>query len=311
MKNRVSELFGIKYPIIQGGMVWHSGWELAAAVSNNGGLGLLAAGSMCPEELRENIQRCKNATDKPFGVNIPLLFAKVEENINVILEENVPIVFTSAGNPKTYTKSLQNEGIKVAHIVSSTKFAIKCEEAGVDAIVAEGFEAGGHNGRDETTTLCLIPNVKKHISKPLLAAGGIALGSQMRAVMCLGAEGVQIGSRFAATKEAYAHELWKEKITQLQEGDTLLTLKELAPTRLVRNDFFYQIEKLYQNGRNPQELDALLGKGSAKKGMLEGNLDEGELEIGQVSALIDEVLSVSKVFENLLAEFEASKEIYF
>lgn len=311
MKNRVSELFGIKYPIIQGGMVWHSGWELAAAVSNNGGLGLLAAGSMYPEELRENIQRCKNATDKPFGVNIPLLFAKVEETINVILEENVPIVFTSAGNPKTYTKSLQNEGIKVAHIVSSTKFAIKCEEAGVDAIVAEGFEAGGHNGRDETTTLCLIPNVKKHISKPLLAAGGIALGSQMRAVMCLGAEGVQIGSRFATTKEAYAHELWKEKITQLQEGDTLLTLKELAPTRLVRNDFFYQIEKLYQNGRNPQELDALLGKGRAKKGMLEGNLDEGELEIGQVSALIDEVLSVSKVFENLLAEFEASKEIYF
>ena len=303
-KNRITELFNIKYPIIQGGMIWHSGWRLASAVSNSGGLGLIGAGSMYPDILRENIQKCKAATDKPFGVNVPMLYPNMEEIMNIILEEGVKIVFTSAGNPKTYTETLQKEGLKVGHVVSSTKFAIKCEDAGVDAIVAEGFEAGGHNGRDETTTLVLIPNVKKHITKPLIAAGGIALGSQMKAAMILGADGVQIGSRFAATVEASSHDTWKEKITQLNEGDTHLTLKELAPVRLVKNKFFYDLEKQYQIGRDIDALKELLGRARAKRGMFEGDMEEGELEIGQVSALIDEVLPVEKVFEKLLKEFD-------
>ena len=303
-QNRITELFQIKYPIIQGGMIWHSGWRLASAVSNSGGLGLIGSASMYPDILRENIRKCKAATDKPFGVNVALLYPNLEEIINIILEEGVKIVFTSAGNPKTYTETLQKEGIKVAHVVSSTKFAIKCEDAGVDAIVAEGFEAGGHNGRDETTTMVLIPNVKQHISKPLIAAGGIALGSQMKAAMILGADGVQIGSRFAATEEASAHIDWKNKITQLSEGDTHLTLKELAPVRLVKNKFFYDLEKLYETGRNAEALKETLGRARAKRGMFEGDLEEGELEIGQVSALIEEILPVENVFQNLLKEFK-------
>lgn len=306
-QNRISTLFNIKYPIIQAGMIWHSGWRLASAVSNCGGLGLIGAGSMYPDILRENIQKCKQATDKPFGVNVPMLYPNIEEIIQIILEEGVKIVFTSAGNPKTYTETLQKEGIKVAHVVSSTKFAVKCEDAGVDAIVAEGFEAGGHNGRDETTTFCLIPNVKKHISKPLIAAGGIALGSQIKAAMILGADGVQIGSRFAATTEASAHENWKKKITELQEGDTHLTLKELAPVRMVKNKFFSELEDIYQIGRNKEALVASLGRARAKRGMFEGDMEDGELEIGQVSALIDEVLPVETVFNHLLKEFEEVK----
>lgn len=302
-QNRITQLFGIQYPIIQAGMIWHSGWKLASAVSNCGGLGLIGSASMYPDILRENIQKCRKATDKPFGVNVALLYPNLEEIINIILEEGVKIVFTSAGSPKAYTETLQKEGIKVAHVVSSTKFAVKCEEAGVDAIVAEGFEAGGHNGRDETTTFCLIPNVKKHISKPLIAAGGIALGSQMKAAMILGADGVQIGSRFAATVEASAHQNWKQKITELQEGDTHLTLKELAPVRMVKNKFFNELEEIYNTGRNKESLIASLGRARAKKGMFEGDMEEGELEIGQVSALIDEVLPVEMVFRNLLAEF--------
>lgn len=306
-QNRITELFNIQYPIIQAGMIWHSGWKLASAVSNCGGLGLIGAGSMYPDILRENIQKCKQATDKPFGVNVPMLYPNLEEIIQIILEEGVKIVFTSAGNPKTYTETLQKEGIKVAHVVSSTKFAVKCEEAGVDVVVAEGFEAGGHNGRDETTTFCLIPNVKKHISKPLIAAGGIALGSQIKAAMILGADGVQIGSRFAATVEASAHENWKKKITELNEGDTHLTLKELAPVRMVKNKFFNELEDIYQSGRNKEALIASLGRARAKRGMFEGDMEDGELEIGQVSALINDILPVEAVFRNLLKEFEEAK----
>lgn len=305
-ENKITGLFKIKYPVIQGGMIWHSGWKLASAVSNCGGLGLIGAGSMYPDILRENIQKCKAATSKPFGVNVPMLYPNMEEVINIILEEGIKIVFTSAGNPKTYTEMLQKEGIKVAHVVSSTKFAIKCEEANVDAIVAEGFEAGGHNGRDETTTLCLIPNVRHNTTKPLIAAGGIALGSQMKAAMILGADGVQIGSRFAATEEASAHQNWKDNITELKEGDTHLTLKELAPVRMVKNKFFNDLDALYESGRNREALTETLGRARAKQGMFEGDLVEGELEIGQVSALISEILPVEKVFENLLKEFNAA-----
>ena len=306
-QNKITSLFNIKYPIIQGGMIWHSGWRLASAVSNNGGLGLIGAGSMYPDILRENIRKCKKATEQPFGVNVPMLYPNLEEIIQIILEEGVKIVFTSAGNPKTYTETLQKEGVKVAHVVSSTKFAMKCEEAGVDAIVAEGFEAGGHNGRDETTTFCLIPNVKRHISKPLIAAGGIALGSQMKAAMILGADGVQIGSRFAMTEEASSHENFKNKVISLNEGDTQLTLKELAPVRLVKNKFFHDLEKLYESGRNVEALKETLGRARAKRGMFEGDLEEGELEIGQVSALIDEILPVEQVFKNLIKEFQQSQ----
>lgn len=308
MKNRIVELFNIQYPIIQGGMVWHSGWRLVSAVSNAGGIGLIGAGSMYPDVLREHLQKCKKATNKPFGVNIPMLYPNLDEIINIIMEEQIKIVFTSAGNPKTYTETLQKEGIKVAHVVSSLKFAIKCEEAGVDAVVVEGFEAGGHNGRDETTTFCLIPNVSKHISTPLIAAGGIATGQQIKAAMILGADGVQIGSRFAATKEASSHEAFKQKIVEAKEGDTQLTLKELAPVRLLKNKFFYDLEKLYENGRDIETLKQALGRARAKKGMFEGDLDEGELEIGQVSALIDDIISVDEVFKRLIKEFKECKE---
>ncbi len=305
-QNRISSLFNIKYPVVQGGMIWHSGWRLASAVSNCGGLGLIGAGSMYPDVLRDHIRKCKAATDRPFGVNVPMLYPNLDEVISIILEEGVKIIFTSAGNPKTYTETLKKEGLKVAHVVSSTKFALKCQEAGVDAVVAEGFEAGGHNGRDETTTFCLIPNVRKHIEIPLIAAGGIALGSQIKAAMVLGADGVQIGSRFAATEEASSNDVWKEKITSLNEGDTQLTLKELAPVRLVKNKFFHDIEKLYDSGRDAEALAAILGRARAKRGMFEGDLEEGELEIGQVSALIEEVLPVETVFARLMAEFEAA-----
>lgn len=304
--NRIKELFDIKYPIIQGGMIWHSGWRLASAVSNCGGLGLLGAGSMYPDILKENIIKCKAATDKPFGVNIPMLYPNMDEIINIILEEKIKIVFTSAGNPKTYTEVLKKEGIKVAHVVSSVKFALKCQEAGVDAVVAEGFEAGGHNGREETTTLSLIPNVRRQVDLPLIAAGGIALGSQVKAAMLLGAEGVQIGSRFAATKEASSHDNFKQKIVETQEGGTHLTLKELAPVRLIKNKFYNDIEKLYESGRDQEALRSVLGRARAKKGMFEGDMEEGELEIGQSSALIDSILSVEKVFEKLLKEFRES-----
>ncbi|WP_278555089.1 NAD(P)H-dependent flavin oxidoreductase [Elizabethkingia bruuniana] len=304
--NRIKELFDIKYPIIQGGMIWHSGWRLASAVSNCGGLGLLGAGSMYPDILKENIIKCKAATDKPFGVNIPMLYPNMDEIINIILEEKIKIVFTSAGNPKTYTEALKKEGIKVAHVVSSVKFALKCQEAGVDAVVAEGFEAGGHNGREETTTLSLIPNVRRQVDLPLIAAGGIALGSQVKAAMLLGAEGVQIGSRFAATKEASSHDNFKQKIVETQEGGTHLTLKELAPVRLIKNKFYNDIEKLYESGRDQEALRSVLGRARAKKGMFEGDMEEGELEIGQSSALIDSILSVEEVFEKLLKEFRES-----
>ncbi|AQX85476.1 2-nitropropane dioxygenase [Elizabethkingia bruuniana] len=306
MMNRIKELFDIKYPIIQGGMIWHSGWRLASAVSNCGGLGLLGAGSMYPDILKENIIKCKAATDKPFGVNIPMLYPNMDEIINIILEEKIKIVFTSAGNPKTYTEVLKKEGIKVAHVVSSVKFALKCQEAGVDAVVAEGFEAGGHNGREETTTLSLIPNVRRQVDLPLIAAGGIALGSQVKAAMLLGAEGVQIGSRFAATKEASSHDNFKQKIVETQEGGTHLTLKELAPVRLIKNKFYNDIEKLYESGRDQEALRSVLGRARAKKGMFEGDMEEGELEIGQSSALIDSILSVEEVFEKLLKEFRES-----
>ncbi|WP_407479104.1 NAD(P)H-dependent flavin oxidoreductase [Elizabethkingia anophelis] len=305
--NRIKELFDIKYPIIQGGMIWHSGWRLASAVSNCGGLGLIGAGSMYPDILKENIIKCKAATDKPFGVNIPMLYPNLDEIIKIILEEKIKIVFTSAGNPKTYTEILRKEGIKVAHVVSSVKFALKCQDAGVDAVVAEGFEAGGHNGREETTTLSLIPNVRRQVSLPLIAAGGIALGSQIKAAMLLGADGVQIGSRFAATKEASSHENFKQKIVETQEGGTHLTLKELAPVRLIKNKFYNDIEKLYESGRDTEALKAVLGRARAKRGMFEGDLEEGELEIGQSSALIDSILSVEEVFEKLIKEFREAE----
>ena len=302
--NRITQLFSIKYPIIQGGMIWHSGYKLASAVSNAGGLGLIGAGSMYPDVLREHIQKCKKATNQPFGVNVPMLYPNIEEIIQIILEEKVPIVFTSAGNPKTYTEILKKEGRKVTHVVSSVKFSVKCQEAGVDAVVAEGFEAGGHNGREETTTLSLIPNVRRNIEIPLIAAGGIAVGSQIKAAMILGADGVQIGSRFAATFEASAHDHWKQKIVETKEGDTQLTLKELAPVRLVKNKFFYELEEIYKNGKSIELLTEKLGKRRAKLGMFEGDLEDGELEIGQSSALIDEILTVEQVFQKLLKEFE-------
>ncbi|AMR40129.1 DUF561 domain-containing protein [Elizabethkingia anophelis] len=307
MMNRIKELFDIKYPIIQGGMIWHSGWRLASAVSNCGGLGLIGAGSMYPDILKENIIKCKAATDKPFGVNIPMLYPNLDEIIKIVLEEKIKIVFTSAGNPKTYTEILKKEGIKVAHVVSSVKFALKCQDAGVDAVVAEGFEAGGHNGREETTTLSLIPNVRRQVSLPLIAAGGIALGSQIKAAILLGADGVQIGSRFAATKEASSHENFKQKIVETQEGGTHLTLKELAPVRLIKNKFYNDIEKLYESGRDTEALKAVLGRARAKRGMFEGDLEEGELEIGQSSALIDSILSVEEVFEKLIKEFREAE----
>lgn len=303
MKNRVTELFGIKYPVISGGMVWCSGWELAAAVSNAGGLGLIGAGSMNPELLREHIRKCKSATDKPFGVNVPLLFKHAEAMMEVIIEENVPIVFTSAGSPKTWTPKLHDAGIKVAHVVSSSKFAMKCQEAGVDAVVAEGFEAGGHNGKEETTTMVLIPQVRKVLNIPLIAAGGIGTGSGVLASFALGAEGVQIGTRFALAKESSASEGFKNLCVSLNEGDTMLSLKKVVPTRLIKNDFFRQIEEAENRGATSDELKEILGFGRAKKGIFEGNLQEGELEIGQISSVLDNIPSVQEVFNDLINEY--------
>ncbi len=302
--NRICDLFGIKYPIIQGGMVWCSGWELASAVSNAGGLGLLGSGSMYPEILREHICKCKAATDKPFGVNVPLMYPDIETLMNIIVEEGVKIVFTSAGNPKTWTNFLKEKGITVAHVVSSSKFAIKCEEAGVDAIVAEGFEAGGHNGREETTTLCLIPAVRKVTSLPLLAAGGIATKEAIQAVQLLGADGVQIGTRFALTKESSAHDNFKNHCLSLQEGDTKLLLKKLSPTRLAKGTFMSAVEEAEARGASVEEMRELLSRGRSKKGIFEGNLEEGELEIGQISSLFNEMQSVADVMKELTAIFD-------
>lgn len=307
--NRICDLFGIKYPIIQGGMVWCSGWRLASAVSNAGGLGLIGAGSMHPEVLREHIRKCSEATDKPFGVNIPLMYPQIDEIMKIVVEEKVKVVFTSAGNPKAWTSYLKQNGIKVAHVVSSAKFAEKCEAAGVDAIVAEGFEAGGHNGREETTTLCLIPSVRKATSLPLISAGGIATGAAMLAVMALGAEGVQMGTCFALTKESSAHDNFKELCLSLNEGDTKLLLKKLAPVRLVKGKFFSQVEEAEARGASVEEMRELLGKGRAKKGIFEGNLDEGELEIGQVASLIHELKPVAEVVKEVIDEFNACKQV--
>lgn len=298
--NRVCELFGIRYPIISGGMVWCSGWRLAAAVSNAGGLGLLGAGSMHPEVLREHIQKCKAATDKPFGVNVPLLYPEMDTIVQIIIEEKVPVVFTSAGNPKTWTAKLKENGIKVAHVVSSSKFARKCEEAGVDAVVAEGFEAGGHNGREETTTMCLIPAVRRATTLPLIAAGGIGTGESIAAAMSLGAEGVQIGTRFALSAESSAHENFKSLCLNLEEGDTRLLLKQLAPTRLVKGAFLNAVQEAELRGASVDELKALLGKGRAKKGIFEGNLEEGELEIGQIASMFRKEEPVADIMNDLV-----------
>ncbi len=305
--NKITQLFNIKYPIIQGGMIWNSGYKLASAVSNSGGLGLIGAGSMYPEVLREHIQKCKKATDKPFGVNVPMLYPNIDEIIKIIVDEGVKIVFTSAGNPKTWTSYLKENGITVVHVVSSSKFALKAQEAGVDAVVAEGFEAGGHNGREETTSLTLIPMVKEQITIPLIAAGGIATGKAMLAVMILGADGVQIGSRFAASVESSSHENFKNKIVETKEGDTQLTLKELAPVRLIKNKFFEDIQQLYAKCGTKEELKELLGRARAKRGMFEGDMIEGELEIGQVAGLIHEIKSVNDIVHDLVSEFEISK----
>jgi len=304
--NKITQLFNIKYPIIQGGMIWNSGYKLASAVSNAGGLGLIGAGSMYPEVLREHIQKCKKATDKPFGVNIPMLYPNIEEIMNIVVEEGVEIVFTSAGNPKTWTSFLKEKGITVVHVVSSSVFALKAQDAGVDAVVAEGFEAGGHNGREETTTFALIPMVKEKIQIPLIAAGGIATGRGMLAAMILGADGVQVGSRFAASVESSAHNNFKEKIVNTIEGGTQLTLKELAPVRLVKNKFYQDVQELYQKCPSKEELVQLLGRARAKKGMFEGDLEEGELEIGQVAGLIHEILPVDQIIQQMMTEFEAA-----
>lgn len=296
-------LFNIKYPIVQGGMIWCSGWELASAVSNAGGLGLIGSGSMYPEVLRTHIRKCKQATDKPFGVNVPLLYPNIEEHMKVIVEEGVKIVFTSAGNPKTWTKFLKDQGITVVHAISNVKFALKCEEAGVDAIVAEGFEAGGHNGREETTTLVLIPQIRKAVSLPVIAAGGIGSGQAIVAAFALGADGVQIGSRFVATHESSAHINFKNSVVGAKEGDTSLTLKQLTPVRLIKNSFYNKVDALEKSGAGVDELTELLGRGRSKKGMFEGDLEEGELEIGQVSASIDKIQSVQEVFDELISDY--------
>lgn len=304
--NRICELFGIQYPIISGGMVWCSGWRLASAVSNAGGLGLIGAGSMHPETLREHIRKCRLATDKSFGVNIPLMYPEIETIIKIVIEEDVKIVFTSAGNPKTWTKHLQEKGIKVAHVVSSSKFAAKCEEAGVNAVVAEGFEAGGHNGREETTTMCLIPAVRKATSLPLIAAGGIASGEAILAAMTLGAEGIQAGTVFALTEESSAHQDFKNFCLQLKEGETFLSLKQLAPTRLVKNSFFKQVQEAEARGASAEDMKILLGKGRAKKGLFEGDLDEGELEIGQAVSSINKIQTVKDVMNGLVCDYNTA-----
>ena len=309
--NRITSLLGIQYPIVQGGMVWCSGWRLASAVSNAGGLGLIGAGSMHPEILREHIRKCRVATEFPFGVNIPLMYPQIEEIMNIVVEEGVKIIFTSAGNPKTWTGWLKERGITVVHIVSSSRFAVKCEEAGVDAVVAEGFEAGGHNGREETTTFCLIPAVREATTLPLIAAGGIATGEGILAAMVLGAEGVQIGTRFALTDESYASPLFKEYCLSLGEGDTKLLLKKLAPTRLVKNSFREAVEKAEDSGASMEELRTLLGRGRAKKGIFEGDLEEGELEIGQVSSIISRQQPVAEVMKELVEACQrAAKKDY-
>lgn len=303
MSNRITKLFNIELPIIQAGMIWCSGWELASAVSNAGGLGIIGSGSMYPAILDEQIRKCKEASNRPFGVNLPMLYPDIDQHIETIIKHQVPIVFTSAGNPKTWTKILQDQGIIVVHVVSSVKFALKAQDAGVDAVVAEGFEAGGHNGRDETTTLCLIPMVAEAIQIPLIAAGGIATGRAMLAAMNLGADAVQIGSRFVTSIESSAHQAFKDQVVAAKEGDTLLTLKELTPVRLLKNPFFDQLQNAYQNGANAAELENLLGRGRAKRGMFEGDLDQGELEIGQVSGLIHDIKSAADIIKEIKEEF--------
>ena len=307
MSNKITQLFNIKHPIIQAGMIWNSGWKLASAASNSGILGLIGAGSMYPDVLREHIQKCKKATNKPFGVNVPMLYPNIEEIMNIIVEEEVKIVFTSAGNPKTWTKWLQDKGITVVHVVSSVKFALKAQAAGVDAIVAEGFEAGGHNGRDETTTLTLIPMVAEQLDIPLIAAGGIATGKAMLACLVLGADGVQVGSRFVASTESSAHQAFKQVVVDAKEGDTQLTLKELAPVRLIKNKFYQQLEDLYKTSPTSEQLKELLGRARAKKGMFEGDLEDGELEIGQIAGLIHDIKPVAIIVGEMVAEFELAK----
>jgi len=306
--NRICELFKIEKPIIQAGMIWCSGWELASAVSNAGGLGLLGSGSMYPDVLRDQIQKCKKATNKPFGVNVPLLYPNIEEHIKIIIEEGVKIVFTSAGNPKTWTNHLKQNGITVVHVVSAVKFALKCQEAGVDAIVAEGFEAGGHNGREETTTLVLIPQIRKAVSIPLIAAGGIGFGNQMAAVFALGAEAAQIGSRFVATPESSAHQNFKEAVINTKEGDTILTLKQLTPVRLIKNKFYNEVEAAEKKCVSAEDMATLLGRGRAKKGMFEGDLIEGELEIGQVSAAMNSIKPAADIVDEIMTEFKETIE---
>ncbi|MCL9806868.1 nitronate monooxygenase [Flavobacterium amniphilum] len=306
--NKITQLFNIQYPIVQGGMIWNSGYKLASAVSNAGGLGLIGAGSMYPHILREHIQKCKKATDKPFGVNVPMLYPNIEEIMQILVEEEVRIVFTSAGNPKTWTSFLKEKGITVVHVVSSSKFALKAQEAGVDAVVAEGFEAGGHNGREETTTLTLIPMVREKINIPLIAAGGIATGRGMLAAMVLGADGVQMGSRFAASVESSAHDDFKKTIIDLEEGGTHLTLKELAPVRLIKNKFYNDVQELYAKCPTTDELKELLGRARAKRGMFEGDLVEGELEIGQIAGLINDIKPVADIVDEVIAEFELAKK---
>jgi enoyl-[acyl-carrier protein] reductase II len=308
--NKITELFSIQYPIVQGGMVWVSGWKLASAVSNAGGLGLIGAGSMYPDVLREHIQKCKKATGKPFGVNIPMLYPQVDELMDIIVEEDVKIVFTSAGNPKTWTSFLKEKGITVVHVVSSVKFAIKAEASGVDAIVCEGFEAGGHNGREETTTFTLIPMVKESVTIPVIAAGGIGNGRGMLAAMVLGADGVQIGSRFAASKESSAHTNFKQKIIDVKDGDTHLTLKELAPVRLIKNKFYQEIQELYKENPTKEELIGLLGRARAKKGIFDGDLDNGELEIGQIAGIINKISSSKDILEEIVKDFETLKKTF-
>jgi|SRR5690554_999342 len=303
MKNRITALFNIQYPLIQAGMIWCSGWRLASAVSNAGGLGIIGSGSMYPEVLDEHVRKCKEATDKPFAVNIPMLYPDIDKHIETVIKHKVPIVFMSAGNPKTWTSHLKSHGIKVVHVVSSAKFAEKAEAAGVDAIVAEGFEAGGHNGYDETTTFTLLPSVKKAVTIPIIAAGGIGTGAGMLAAMNLGADGVQIGSRFVASEESSAHINFKNAVINAKEGDTKLTLKEIVPVRLIKNNFFNQVQDAYQRKANVEELKELLGRGRAKKGMFEGDLDEGELEIGQISGIINEILPAHKIVEEIISDF--------
>ncbi len=310
METRITTLFNTQYPIVQAGMIWASGWRLASAVANAGGLGLIGAGSMYPDVLEEHIKKCKKATNKPFGVNVPMLYPDIDRLMEIIAREGVKIVFTSAGNPKAWTPFLKEHGITVVHVVSSVKFALKAQEAGVDAVVAEGFEAGGHNGREETTTMVLIPAVRESIHIPLIAAGGIATGRQMLAAMVLGADGVQVGSRFVATPEASSHPAFKEEVVKAKEGATQLTLKELAPVRLLKNKFYHDVQKAYAQGADTEALKILLGRARAKRGMFEGDLNEGELEIGQVSALIHEITPAAAVVMQLMQEFESAKKAW-